>query len=78
MNKNQIDFSDINNRMENIRFKLIFLEAAFRGMSESGIIGEPDISEGISCIFNSVILEYETVIKQFQNITGNRNMTIEN
>ena len=68
MNKNQIDMTDLINRFEDIHYKLIFMEAALRGMTESKIIGEPGISEGISCIFNSIIQEREIIAKQLQKI----------
>ena len=68
MNKNQFEFSDINNRLENIQFKLVFLEAALRGMTGLGIIEEKGISEGVSCIFNSIIHEHEIIANQFQKI----------
>ena len=66
--------ADALNELDTIRFKLIFMEAALRGMTELGITEE----KRISCMFNSIILEYQTVIKQVQNITATRNPVLEN
>lgn len=68
MNKNQRDMANLFNRLENIRFKLIFMEAAFRGMPKTIIMEEAGISEGISCIFNSIIREQEMVTERLQKI----------
>ena len=72
------DIADALNELDTIRFKLIFMEAALRGMTELGITEEKGISEGISCMFNSIILEYQTAIKQVQNITATLNPIVEN
>ena len=68
MNENQAGIMDLINRFETTRFNLIFMEAALRGMMESGIIEEPGISEGISGIFNVINQEQEIISKQFQKI----------
>ena len=66
--------ADALNELDTIRFKLIFMEAALRGMTELGITEE----KGISCMFNSIILEHQTAIKHVQNITATRNPAVEN
>ena len=67
MNKNQIHIADLFNRFESNISKLIFTEAALRGMIQTGIIEEPKVSEGISCVFNAIIQEYELINDQLQD-----------
>jgi len=68
MNKNQTDLTDLFNMFENIYFKLIFMEAALRGMTGSKMIEEPGLSEGISSVFNSINSEYEIIRKKLWEI----------
>ena len=78
MNENQAGIMDLINRFETTRFNLIFMEAAFRGMMESGIIEEPGISEGISGIFNVINQEQEIISKQFQKIALSSDTVVGN
>ena len=70
MKNNQTDIADLFNNFETAHFKLLFMEAALRGMIETGIIEESGVSEGYSCIFNSIIREYDTLTKEFQKYIG--------
>lgn len=67
MEKDQEYISELLNKFESSIFKLIFMEAALRGMIQTGIIEEPNVSEGISGIFSSIIREYERISGQLQN-----------
>ena len=61
MDKNQIHIAELFNRFESSISKLIFMEAALRGMIQTGIIGEPKVSEGISCVFTAIVQDYELI-----------------
>ncbi|MCG8640290.1 MAG: hypothetical protein MI862_11155 [Desulfobacterales bacterium] len=67
MDKNQMQIAELFNRFESSIFKLIFMEAALRGMIQTGIIEEPKVSEGISGVFSSITQEFELIKDQFQN-----------
>ena len=67
MDKNQMQIAELFNRFESSIFKLIFMEATLRGMIQTGIIEEPKVSEGISCVFNAIIQEYELINDQLQD-----------
>ncbi|MCG8549490.1 MAG: hypothetical protein MI799_03695 [Desulfobacterales bacterium] len=70
MKNNKTDIADLFNNFETARFRLIFMEAALRGMIETGIIEESGVSEGYSCTFNSIIQEYDILTKKFQKYVG--------
>ena len=78
MNENRADIMDLINRFETTRFNLIFMEAALRGMIQSGIIEEPGISEGISGIFNFINQEQEIISKQLQKIALSSDIIVGN